>query len=90
MLTYAVLPDPCPDEPAEPLPEPLTVSSGEALRPMPAGVEHAHVAAHAVRHLADLAHRDPAVRTHARHDPALWSAVVRAARQAHHEPARAS
>ena len=42
----------------------------------PAEVDPGHVAAHAVRHLADLAQRDQVVREVARTDAALWRAVA--------------
>jgi hypothetical protein len=54
------------------------------LRPAPERLDAANVAAHAVRHLADLAERDPAVRGPAREEPLLWTAVMAAARQAQH------
>ena len=40
--------------------------------------------AHAVRHLADLAARDPVVRGQVGQDPLLWAAVLDAARQTRH------
>lgn len=61
VLTYAVVPDPCPSLPAVALTEPSVVCSGDPLRPAPPDVHDHHVAAHAVRHLAYLAETDPAI-----------------------------
>ncbi len=85
VLTYAALPDSCLDEPAEPLRTALVVSSGEPLQPAPAEMAGSHVAAHAVRHLADLAGRDPAVQQVAKQNPELWSAIARTAGRAEHK-----
>ena len=91
VLTYAAAPDPCFYEAAAPLHLPLVVTGGGALHPRPVEVEAGHVAAHAVRHLADLARRDPVVREVAQHDPSLWSAVDDAAAGcAHHRLDQAS
>jgi len=84
VLTYAALPDHCLDEPATPLPVPLVLTGGEALRPSPAEVDRAHVAAHAVRHLDDLAVRDPVVVELVRQDAPIWLAVAEAAASARH------
>lgn len=85
VLTYAALPDPSPAEPAEPLGTPLVVAGGQPLRPAPGALAPSHVAAHAVRHLADLADRDPVVRAAGGAGPALWGAVVRSALLMRHE-----
>jgi hypothetical protein len=90
VLTYAAVPDPATDLAAEPLGSPLVVSGGGALRPTPSDLDAAHVAAHAVRHLADLAERDPVVRELVRDDPQLWAAVSAAARHAQHSHAFAA
>ncbi len=90
VLTYASLPDLCPDEPAEPLGAPLVVSSGQPLHPSPQRLRSSHVAAHAVRHLADLALRDPVVRALADRDRPLWSAVTRTADRAQDSVPRAA
>ena len=76
VVTYAALPDPVPDLPAVPLVEPAVVVGPTALRPSPLELHAHHVAARAVRHLADLAERDPVVRTAAALSPALWAAVA--------------
>ncbi|WP_380165038.1 hypothetical protein [Jannaschia sp. R86511] len=62
VLTYAALPDPDPTAPGTTLVDPAVVSSGDPLRPAPDLLHGHHVVAHAVRHLAELARRDPAVR----------------------------
>lgn len=85
VLTYAALPDPDVQQPAAPLQVPLVVAGGRALQPSPVELGLGNVAAHAVRHLADLAARDPVVRGAAQRTPALWNAVVSAARDAQHE-----
>ncbi|WP_214321178.1 hypothetical protein [Nonomuraea sediminis] len=59
VLTYAAYPDPDPDAPADELDE-LEVAFGAAPDdPRPAELAPAHVAAHAIRHLAFLAASDP-------------------------------
>ncbi len=79
VVTYAALPDPEPGRPAVPLREPAVVVGATALRPSPQTLHAHHVAAHAVRHLADLAERDPVVRAAAALQPELWEAVARTA-----------
>lgn len=79
VLTYAVLPDPAPDQPAEPLIVPEVVAGDDPLKPAPGALDATHVAGHAVRHLADLAHRDPVVSFAAQREPGLWGAVLRTA-----------
>jgi hypothetical protein len=76
VVTYAALPDPEPALPAVPLVEPAVVVGPTALRPSPLELHDHHVAAHAVRHLADLAERDPVVRSAAALQPELWAAVA--------------
>lgn len=61
VLTYAALPDPDPAAPAVALLHPAVVSSGDPVRPQPDLLHPHHVVAHAVRHLVELAGRDPAV-----------------------------
>ena len=90
ILTYAALPDSERHLRAEPLDAPLTVLGGAALAPTPPHLQAAHVAAHAVRHLADLAERDPVVQAQACKDPLLWAAVRSAARHAEHSHAEHS
>jgi hypothetical protein len=63
---------------------PQVVVGGAALRPTPAALDAAHVAAHAVRHLADLAERDPVVAGVVHQEPLLWAGVLAAARLAQH------
>ncbi len=80
VLTYAALPDPDLSVGAQDLLAPAVVSSGDPLRPTPDQLHPHHVAAHAVRHLAELAGRDPAVRTAADHprdesERELWRRV---------------
>jgi len=83
VLTYVVLPDPDPVAPARTLWEPAVVCSGDARRPAPPVLHEHHVVAHAVRHLADLAGRDPAIIAAAAElDTAdLWAAILLQARQ---------
>jgi hypothetical protein len=78
VLTYAALPDPDPAACAQLLLEPSVVCSGDPLAPAPPLLHDHHVAAHAVRHLADLAERDPAVAATTA-DPDLtdlWAAIL--------------
>ena len=79
VVTYAALPDPDPGRPAVPLLEPAVVVGPTSLRPSPEVLHGHHVAAHAVRHLADLAQRDPVVRAATALQPELWEAVARTA-----------
>jgi len=81
VLTYAALPDPDPSVPAETLVAPTVVCSEDATRPQPHGLHGHHVAAHAVRHLAELAERDPtvAVAAREREHHELWRQVRRVA-----------
>jgi len=62
VLTYAVLRSPgSASGPAAVLEEPSVVCSEDPRRPAPPVLHAHHVVAHAVRHLADLADRDPVV-----------------------------
>jgi hypothetical protein len=70
VLTYAALPDPDPEAPAEPVPDLPAVHGADPLAPSPAAVRPVDVAAHACRHLAFLRHTDPHVATHL--DTPLW------------------
>ena len=76
VLTYAALPDPDETSPAVPLTAPSVVAGGTSLRPSPEVLHLHHVVAHAVRHLSDLAVRDPVVRAAADRRPELWQAVL--------------
>lgn len=77
-----MLPDVRQDEACKPLEGRLIASSGQPLRPSPSMLHPSHVAAHAVRHLADLAVRDPVVGVVAEDDRPLWAAGRRAAARA--------
>jgi hypothetical protein len=81
VLTYAALPDPNPAAPAQSLVAPSVVAGSTSLRPSPDVLHAHHVAAHAVRHLADLAERDPVVTAAAAQQPQLWAEVTRTARR---------
>ncbi|MEU8248396.1 hypothetical protein [Nonomuraea sp. NPDC048916] len=84
VLTYAVCPDPAPWLPAVELPG-LEIARGPApASPTPERIEPAHVAAHAVRHLAYLVARDPVVREALVRHPELVAALAPAG-----EPAEA-
>lgn len=73
VLSYAVLPDPQPGEPALPLRSPSVLCSGDPGRPTPPVLHAHHVVAHAVRHLAYLAEHDPAIAAVA--TGPLWSTI---------------
>lgn len=77
VLTYVAVPDPDPGAPAVELLTPTVVCSEDAVRPQPRDLHDHHVAAHAVRHLSELADRDPTVATAARQDghQELWSCI---------------
>jgi hypothetical protein len=81
VITYAALPDPHPAAPAQALLTPSVVAGSTSLRPSPEVLHAHHVAAHAVRHLADLAERDPVVTAAAGQEPQLWAEVARTARR---------
>ena len=91
VLTYAALPDPDPAG-ARALEEPCLVTSGDPLRPAPVVLHAHHVVAHAVRHLVDLADRDPVVRRAELELPGLWQllrGVAAATPTAEHSEAHA-
>jgi len=77
VLTYVAVPDPEPGAPAVELLAPTVVCSEDAVRPQPPGLHGHHVAAHAVRHLSELVHRDPTVAAATRLDghADLWSCI---------------
>jgi hypothetical protein len=83
VLTYAAVPDPCPGHATTALTAPSVVCSGDPLRPGPDLLHSHHIAAHAVRHLADLALRDPAIAAAAARpaDARLWATMADLARQ---------
>lgn len=83
VLTYAALPDPDPEADAVELVSPTVVCSEDPRRPQPQGLHGHHVAAHAVRHLNDLAGRDPTVAAAARAEEhaELWEQIHRAAQR---------
>ncbi|WP_144070092.1 hypothetical protein [Nonomuraea indica] len=77
VLTYAVCPDPEPWRPATELPV-LEIARGPApAAPAPERAETAHVAAHAVRHLAFLMAGDPVVREALSRHPGIAAALTR-------------
>ncbi|NUW34123.1 hypothetical protein HTZ77_22185 [Nonomuraea sp. SMC257] len=88
VLTYAVCPDPAPWLPAA---EPAGAAEAGIARgaapamPSPERVEVAHVAAHAVRHLAFLLDNDPVVRAALLPHPEIAAALT--ARPGSGEPA---
>ena len=75
VLTYAVVPDPQPHLPVEPLPRVGVICSPDPLHPSPAGLHDHHIAAHAVRHLAYLWATDPTVARAAATRPQIWQAL---------------
>jgi hypothetical protein len=80
VLTYAVVRAAGPvSGPEVVLEEPAVVCSEDARRPAPPVLHGHHVVAHAVRHLSDLAGRDPVVAAALRHLPALSRALRAAA-----------
>ena len=82
VVTYALFPAP-PAVHARPLELHLATGPGP-LHPAPDALEQAHVAAHAVRHLADLAHgRDPHVVRCTEQRPAEWALLREQARLVH-------
>lgn len=82
LLTYALFP-----AAADPLTEPLehlhVVTGPDPLRPGPRAVDVRAVAAHAVRHLADLAERDPHVKRCAQSAPGAWQVLCDVGAQVH-------
>jgi len=81
VLTYALTPDPAVDLPAQILAPGGVVCSPRPLHPSPGDVHDHHVAAHAVRHLAQLAATDPTVAVAAARHPELWRELVRYGRR---------
>lgn len=80
VLTYAVVSAaPTPGSAGAVLREPSVVCSEDPLRPAPAVLHAHHVVAHAVRHLSDLADRDPVVAAALADQPRLLAALRRAA-----------
>ena len=76
ILTYAFLPDPNPFLPSCPLNFAGTIkTSADPLRPSPVDLECDNVATHAVLHLAELARRDPIVKTQSCFHPDLWHSI---------------
>ncbi|MGH3899271.1 MAG: hypothetical protein ACRDTA_13730 [Pseudonocardiaceae bacterium] len=78
ILTYAILPDPDPDDGvAHAVPaDAKVVCSPDAAVPTPAAVDVEHVLAHALRHLSLVARTTPAVIAAVAAHPKLWHAVV--------------
>lgn len=82
VLTYAVFPDPQ-NQAGRPLHDHVVTGPGP-LHPTPLAVEGGHIAAHAARHLADLAGgRDPHVTTCAQRSPNAWGVLAEHARGVH-------
>lgn len=77
VLTYVAVPDPEPGARAVELLAPTVVCSEDAVRPQPRDLHDHHVVAHAVRHLSELADRDPTVAAAAREDrhQDLWTCI---------------
>jgi hypothetical protein len=81
VLTYAVVrPPEAPAARAAVLEEPSVVCSEDARRPAPPVLHSHHVVAHAVRHLSDLADRDPVVSAALAAQPLMVRALRAAAR----------
>jgi len=88
VLTYAVFPDASVTPGRRRLDHHLVAGPGP-LHPTPAQVDDEHVAAHAVRHLADLAAgRDPHVVVCAGQRPEQWRLLAEHAERVHvlHDP----
>ena len=86
IVTYALFPDLRATADGQPLGKHLVAGPG-ALRPSPLAIADRHVAAHAIRHLADLAAgRDPHVVGCARRRPSEWKLLAEHARQVHVHP----
>lgn len=78
ILTYAILPDPGPDDGARcAVPTDIkVVCSADAATPSPPVVAVEHVLAHALRHLTLVARTSPAVVGAVAAHPQLWHAVI--------------
>lgn len=86
IVTYALFPDLRAAGGGQPLGQHLVTGPGP-LRPSPPAVGDRHVAAHAVRHLADLAAgRDPHVVGCARRRPGEWKLLAEHASRVHVHP----
>jgi len=79
-LTYAVVRPAGSSEAGTVLEQPSVLCSRDARRPTPTVLHAHHVVAHAVRHLADLAERDPVVAAALLEQPGLELALRSAAR----------
>lgn len=90
VLTYAVFPDPTVRGSWSGLGEHVAVSEGP-VNPSPQRLCDADVAAHAARHLADLAAgRDPHLVACAHRQPQAWQSLLRHADRVHAHPSRAA
>ena len=89
VLTYAVFPDPTVHGSWSGLGEHVAIGEGP-VDPSPQQVSEADVAAHAARHLADLAGgRDPHLVACVDRQPQAWQALLRHAGRVHAHPGRA-
>ncbi|WP_117211052.1 hypothetical protein [Allorhizocola rhizosphaerae] len=77
VLTYAALPDPRADLPTA-LVQTDAVATGAPLAPSPARLDIDAVAAHACRHLAQLAVTDYGIAGAAKAQPDLWELIAKA------------
>ncbi|WP_336205166.1 hypothetical protein [Nonomuraea sp. LPB2021202275-12-8] len=75
VLTYAVCPDPEPWRAATELTDLEPARGAAPATPAPERIEVAHVAAHAIRHLAFLMAEDPVVRAALRRHPEVAGAL---------------
>ncbi|HSV65686.1 MAG TPA: hypothetical protein VLJ59_07245 [Mycobacteriales bacterium] len=75
VLTYLIYPDPEPAAEATPLTTPRIAHGADPSHPDPPVVLPDHVATHAARHLAWLAHTDPVIAHAVGADPDLWQAL---------------
>ncbi|MGH3886720.1 MAG: hypothetical protein ACRDSZ_09140 [Pseudonocardiaceae bacterium] len=78
ILTYAILPDPHPDDSAvHTVPaDAIVVCAADPAAPSPPVVDVEHVLAHALRHLSLVARTSPAVVAAVAANPRLWNAVL--------------
>lgn len=76
VLSYVVVPDPDPAQPAAPLGEVETARGASPDRPSPARVTTEQVAEHALRHLAFLLHHDAQAHEALARDPAVAAALA--------------